>query len=203
AMYLALHGATPAAHDAGTGEPGSLRRALVWLTNAPKFLVKTRIGVCFGLTPETAPQLAGVLRLVGKLERSELLLWDGGAGDPDAPRVPASAALRALDVAVTTAQKLGVRIQTVGFERLRTAAAPRHAGAARGDRPTTALDADPRPRADRGGVSEGVRHDLRCDLLQSGALPPPARRARRRRDAVGDPHGHFAVIQRNAADGRA
>ncbi|TMB48041.1 MAG: hypothetical protein E6J56_25740, partial [Deltaproteobacteria bacterium] len=83
AMYLALHGATPAAHDAGTGEPGS-----------------------------------------GKLERSELLLWDGGAGDPDAPRVPASAALRALDVAVTTAQKLGVRIQTVGFERLRTAAAP-------------------------------------------------------------------------------
>src|SRR5439155_1571529 len=79
---------------------------------------------CFGLTPETAPQLAGVLRLVGKLERSELLLWDGGAGDPDAPRVPASAALRALDVAVTTAQKLGVRIQTVGFERLRTAAAP-------------------------------------------------------------------------------
>ena len=117
AMYLT-------AHDTGATQRDSWRRALVWLTNAAKFLVKTRVGFCFGLTPETAPQLAGVLRLVGKLERSELLLWDGSAGDPDAPRVPPSAALRALDVAVTTAQKLGIRIQTVGFERLRIAAAP-------------------------------------------------------------------------------
>jgi glycosyltransferase involved in cell wall biosynthesis len=122
-VYLAAW-PTEVARDAGNGERENLRRALVWLTTAPKFLVKTRVGVCFELTSETAAQLSGVLRLLGKLERSELLLWDGNRGDPDATRLPPSAALRLLDGAIATAQKLGVRIRPVGFERLRTAAAP-------------------------------------------------------------------------------
>lgn len=121
AMYLALRGAT-AAND--PGERDSLRSALVWLTTVPKLLVKTRVGVCFELTADSAPQLAGILRLVGKLERSELLLWDGRIGDPDAPRLAPSAALRMLDTAVTTAQKLGIHLRPVAFERLRTATAP-------------------------------------------------------------------------------
>ncbi len=123
AVYLDAW-ATEAARDAGTAERTSLRRALVWLTSAPKFLFKSRVGVHFELTPTTAPQLAGVLRLLGKLDRSELLLWDGNRGDPNAARIPPSAALRLLDGAITTAQRLGVRIRPVGFERLRTAMAP-------------------------------------------------------------------------------
>jgi len=123
AVYLAAW-AAEAARDPGTGGRENLRRALVWLTSAPKFLFKTRVGVFFELTPTTAPQLAGVLRLVGKLERSELLLWDGNRGDQTATRMPPSVALRLLDGAITTAQTLGVRIRPVGFERLRTAAVP-------------------------------------------------------------------------------
>jgi glycosyltransferase involved in cell wall biosynthesis len=124
AVYLALHGATATVSGGGTGERESLRRGLLWLTSAPKFLLRMRVGVCFELTPETAPQLAGVLRLLGKLERGELLLWDGSRGDPVATRMAPSAALRVLDGAVTTAQRLGVHVRPVGFERLRTAAAP-------------------------------------------------------------------------------
>jgi glycosyltransferase involved in cell wall biosynthesis len=123
AVYVAPW-ATEAPHDADTEEREDLRAALVWLRSAPNFLFKTRVGVYFQLTPRTAPQLGGVLRMLGKLDHSELLLWDGNRGDPDATRVAPSAALRLLDGAITTAQRLGVRIRPVGFERLRTAAAP-------------------------------------------------------------------------------
>jgi glycosyltransferase involved in cell wall biosynthesis len=123
AVYLAVWTAD-AARDAGADERGNLRRALVWLSSAPKFLFKTRVGVHFELTNTTAPQLAGALRLLGKLERPELLLWDGNPGDPDATRMPPSAALRLLDGAIASAQRLGVGIRPVGFERLRTAPPP-------------------------------------------------------------------------------
>jgi hypothetical protein len=74
----------------------------VWLTSAPKFLFKTRVGVYFELTSTTAPQLAGVLRPAREARSERALLWDGNRGDPDATRMPPSAALRLLDGAITT-----------------------------------------------------------------------------------------------------
>ena len=123
AMYAVMKEAA-ATDDPSNEESGNWRRALVWLRNVRKFLFKTDVGVCFELTPQTARHLGGALRLVAKLERSKLLLWDGRVCDPDAPRLAAADALRVLDEAVTTARTLGVHLRPVGFERLRTAPTP-------------------------------------------------------------------------------
>jgi glycosyltransferase involved in cell wall biosynthesis len=88
-----------------------------------------RVGVHLMLSSDTADDVPGILRLVRKLGSSELLLWDADCGGIDGGGLEPAAALRALDAALTSAQKLGVRIRPVGFERTRTAAAPSPADA--------------------------------------------------------------------------
>ena len=123
ALYVTLHGATADAHDARTGEPGSWRRVLLLLTTGPRVIERVRMGAHLMLSPETADDLPGIFRLLRKLG-SELLLWDADCGRMGGVGLESVAALRALDFAVTTAQKHGVRIRPVGFERTRTAVAP-------------------------------------------------------------------------------
>ncbi len=120
-VFVTLHGATASAHDARTGEPGSWRRALLLLTKAPQLMQRLRVGVHLMLSPACAAELPAILGLVQRMRGAELLLWDAGCGGMDLVGLEPSAALRALDFAVTTGWKLGVRIRPVGFERTRTA----------------------------------------------------------------------------------
>lgn len=123
-LYFTLHGAVAGTHDARTGEPGSWRRVLLLLTTAPQRIERVRIGAYLMLSTETADDLPGVLRLVRKVGSSELLLWDADCGGMDSPGLEPVAALRALDFALTTAQKIGLRVRPIGFERTRAAVAP-------------------------------------------------------------------------------
>ena len=123
-LYVTLHAVTADAHDARTGAPGSWRRALVLLTTAGRLIERVRVGAHLMLAPETVQEVPGILRLVSKAGCSELLLWDGGCSGMDVLGLEPGASLRALDLAVNAAHKLGVRICPVGFERTRTAAAP-------------------------------------------------------------------------------
>ena len=124
-LYVTLRENTAGAHDARTGEPGSWKRALAVLALLPRVVQRVRVGAHFVLSQESVEELPRVLQLMRRLGGAELLLWDAGAGGADAGGVDAAglepaAALRALDFAVTTAQKLEVRIRSVGFERTRT-----------------------------------------------------------------------------------
>ncbi|MFI5365355.1 MAG: glycosyltransferase [Candidatus Binatia bacterium] len=124
ALYVTLHAATATSHDARTGEPGSWRRALGVLITAPQVIPRVRVGVHLLLSPATVDDLPGILRLIRKVRASELLLWDAGCPGMEMTGVEPSTAVRALDLAVTIALRLGVRIRLVGFERARTVVAP-------------------------------------------------------------------------------
>jgi len=120
-LYLTLCGATAARHDAAVGEAGSWRRVLLLLTTAPRVIERLPVGVHVALSRDTVRELPGIFRVLAKLGGAELLLWHA----TDEPDGDSSAALGALDFAVSTAAKVGVRIFPVGFESTRTATAPR------------------------------------------------------------------------------
>src|SRR5262249_8289589 len=77
-LYITLHGASAATHDARTRRPGSWRRVLLLLTTAPQLLNRLRLGAHVMLSGETAPDVPGIQRLIRKVGGTELLLWDAG-----------------------------------------------------------------------------------------------------------------------------
>ncbi|MFI5365358.1 MAG: glycosyltransferase [Candidatus Binatia bacterium] len=123
-IYLTLRGSSAVVHDERAGKPGSWRRTLLLLITAPQSLQRLRFGTHWTLSPQTSEELPLLFRVVRKLGDRELLFWDAGSGGIDGVGLEPLAALRALDFAVTTAQKLGVRIRPVGFERTRGVVAP-------------------------------------------------------------------------------
>lgn len=116
ALYVTLAGARQQDELAGTW-----RRTMRVLLTAAQAIPRVRLGAHFVLSPESADSLPRALELLRRAGNIELLLWDGGCSGFDGVGLPPTAALRALDFAVTNARKLGVRIRALGFERTRSA----------------------------------------------------------------------------------
>ncbi len=123
ALYITLYGATAETHEQHTQVAGSWKHALLLLTKGPRLLERIRVDTHLALRRDSVGSLPGVLRLLQKVGNSELLLWDVASLQRD-DAVDAATALRALDLAVTTAQQLGVRIRPVGFQRTRSILLP-------------------------------------------------------------------------------
>lgn len=119
ALYITLYGANAETHEQHTQVAGSWRHALLLLTKGPRILERIRVDTHLALCRDSVTALPGVLRLLQKVGNSELLLWDVASLQGNDAAEPAIA-LRALDLALTTAQHLGVRIRPVGFQRTRT-----------------------------------------------------------------------------------
>ncbi|MEO8603960.1 MAG: glycosyltransferase family 4 protein [bacterium] len=120
-LYVTLDAADAASSAAGAGELERWRPALRVLAAAPALMPRVRVGVQLMLTPASVRDLPRALQLSRRLGKTELLLWDGGCPDMDAAGLAPAEALRALEFAIATAEKLDVRLRPVGFERTRAA----------------------------------------------------------------------------------
>ena len=94
------------------------RGALAVLTAAPRLAPRLRVGLHLMLSATAADDLPRALRLLPRLGNAELLLWDGGGAGLDGGGLSPAEARRALDFAVTTAQRFALRLHAVGFERV-------------------------------------------------------------------------------------
>jgi len=121
-LYVTLAGTRH--EDASADRAGGWRRAMRVLLTAQQLIPRVRLGAHLTLSPEYADTLPRALELLRRIGGTELLLWDPASGGRDGVALTPVAALRALDFAVTTAQKVGVRVRPVGFERTKAAEAP-------------------------------------------------------------------------------
>jgi len=125
--------ATLDAAGAGSADPTALERwrpALRVLTNAPALMPRVRVGAHLLLTTATAGDVTRALQLCRRVGNAELLLWDGGCPGMEATGLPAAHALHVLEQSIGLAEKLGVRLRAIGFERTRATPAPAPADAA-------------------------------------------------------------------------
>lgn len=152
ALFLTLDGSGAAAR--GSQVPDSWRHVLALLTAAPRAMPRVRVGLHLTLGPDSLRDLPRIVQLAGRVERTPLLLWDGGGAGFDESGLAPAAALQALDFAVRSARRHVVELRPMGFERTRAV--------------VHAAQAEPAP-ASR-AVIELVREGIPLPSARSGLL---------------------------------